>query len=157
MIAGGIIALVGICGFAVGTSRTDLGRAASEYEKNKADAEHQGLYFTTDQVKALYDIPDSENSANLLTGILPLVRNLKLDNPKTLTEQMVTDHLSQLEPAIAKIEEASHRNRLMFKRNLSSPSGMIFPEYSDIKQWVNLLVRMGHFSAEKGDLVSAEK
>ena len=100
LIVTGIVGLLAICGFSAATSRTDLSRAASEYEKNKADAQQQGLYFTSDQVKVLYDIPESENGAKVLTPILPLVRNLKLDKEKVLTEQMVAEHVAQLERGV---------------------------------------------------------
>ena len=157
LIGAGIVILIAICAFAAGLSQTDLGKAAGEYEANRAAAKNEGLYFTRQQVDALYDIPESQNGAKLIASVLPVVRNLKLDNPKTLTEQMVQDHWSQIGPAIDKIEEASHRPVVMFKRDYSNPAATLFPEYSDVKHWVTLLVRMGHFSAEKGDLSNAQR
>jgi hypothetical protein len=157
LIATGIVAIVAICGFAAATSQTDLGRAASDYEKNKADAKKEGIFFTRQQVEAQYQIPESENGANLVASILPLVRKYKIEGTKTITEQIVQDNWTELGPAIDKLEQASHRPSLMFKRDFSNPAATLFPEFSDAKHWLTLLVQLGHLSAEKGDAAKAQK
>ena len=57
------------CILAIAYSRTDLGQASRNYEKNKADAKALGLFFTKDDVNAAYTIPDSQNGASHLTGL----------------------------------------------------------------------------------------
>lgn len=157
MIVAGMFGLVAVCGFAAVLSRTDLSAASGEYEKNKADAEREGLFFATSQAEARYQIPESENGARLISGVLPLLGKLKLDRGTVLTAEMMKAKWMELEPAIATIEEASRRKHLMFRRDFSNPAATFFPEYSSIKDWVKLLVQLGHISAEKGDLKNAEK
>ncbi|MEI7984268.1 MAG: hypothetical protein WCI55_01470 [Armatimonadota bacterium] len=157
MIIGGVFGLVLICIVAAALSRTDLSAASREYEKNRADAAKEGLYFSREQVEARYQIPESENGARLISSVLPLLGKLKLDRGTVLTAEMIKTKWSELEPAIATIEEASHRKHLMFRRDFSNPAATLFPEYSRLKDWVKLLVQLGHISAEKGDLSNAEK
>ena len=157
MIIGGVFGLVLICFVAAALSRTDLSAASREYEKNRADAEKEGLYFSREQVEARYQIPESENGARLISGVLPLLGKLKLDRGTVLTAEMIKAEWAELEPAIATIEEASHRKHLMFRRDFSNPAATLFPEYSSIKDWVKLLVQLGYISAEKNDYLSAEK
>jgi hypothetical protein len=52
MIIGGVFGLVLICFVAAALSSTDLSAASREYEKNRADAEKEGLYFSREQVEA---------------------------------------------------------------------------------------------------------
>jgi hypothetical protein len=153
----GILTVFIICLFAAGMSQTDIGKAASEYSKNKADAEKAGLFFTTDEVEARYRIPESDNAAKLIESVLLVSKDLKFDNEKFLTEQNLHDNWGKIEPAISKIEEASHRKWLMFKRDFSNPAATPFPEFSGTKGWVKCLARLGHFAIEKGDYVNAEK
>ena len=157
MIIGGVFGLVLICLVAAVLSKTDLSAASREYEKNKADAAKEGLYFSREQIDALYAIPTNENGAALIAPVLPLLQTLKLDRNNGYYEEQVLSHWSKLEPAIAKFEEASQRPHLKFKRDFSNPGATAFPEYSSIKSWVTLFVRLGHFAAEKNDYVSAEK
>ncbi len=150
-----LLVLIGI--FTFGMSRTDLSEAANAYEKNKALAESQGLLFTTEQVEALFKIPESDNGATLVSSVLPVLRELKLDKQKNLTEEVVTSNWSVLEPAIAEIEKASFRKSLIFKRDRTIASATLFPEFSDAKQWVTLLTKIAHFSIQKGDLPNAHR
>jgi hypothetical protein len=157
LIGGGIVGLVLICSLAAVISRTDISSASTEYEKNRTDAEKEGLYFTREQVEAKYAIPDSENGAKLIAPILPLLGKLKLEKNNGYSEALVMSHWAELEPAIAKIEEASHRPHLIFKRDFSNPAATMFPEYSFVKGWVVLFVRLGQFAIEKNDFEAAEK
>ncbi len=157
MIIGGVFGLVLICFVAAALSRTDLSAASREYEKNRADAEKEGLYFSREQVEARYQIPESENGARLISGALPLLGKLKIDRGTVLTAEMIKAKWADLEPAIATIQEASHRKHLMFRRDFSNPAATLFPEYSSIKDWVKLFVQLGHISVENGDLSNAEK
>jgi hypothetical protein len=157
LIGGGVIGLVLICGLVAGLSRTDLSKAAAEYDQSRADAEKEGLYLSKAQLDANYNIPESENGAKLVSSVLPLIYSLKLDRTKVVTEKLVQDNWAKLEPAIAKIEEASHRKHLKFHRDYTNPAATTFPEYSYMKGWVNLFVQMGHFAAEKQDYQTAQK
>ena len=157
LIFGGAFGLVVISLFAFGMSRTDILAASSEYDKNRADAVKEGLFFTRAEVEAMYAIPDSENGAALIAPILPLLSKLKLNNVSTYTEKTVLSHWSELAPAIDTIEEASLRKYLMFKRDFSNPAATLFPEYANVREWVKLFVRLGHFAVEKNDFESAKK
>jgi len=157
LIGGGVVGLVLICGLAAGLSRTDLSKAAAEYDQSRSDAEKEGLYLSKAQLDASYNIPESENGAKLISSVLPLLNSLKLDRTKVLTEKLIQDNWAKLEPAIAKFEEASHRKHLMFHRDYTNPAATTFPEYSYVKGWVNLFVQMGHFAAEKQDYQTAQK
>jgi hypothetical protein len=157
LIAVGIFGLIVICGFAAALSRTDLSAATGEYDKNRTDAEREGLYLSREQVEANYAIPESENSANLIAPILPLLGKLKLEKNNEYSEAMILSHWSKLEPAIAKIEEASHRPQLKFKRDFSNPAATLFPEFASAKSWATLLVRLGRFAIEKNDYDAAKK
>ena len=157
MIGAGIATLVIVCGFAAGVSQTDLSQAASEYDKNKADAEKEGLFFTREQVEARYAIAETDNGAMLIQSVLPLVRNLKIDRQRPFNEKSVVAHWAEIKPAVGTIDEASHRKFLMFKRDFSNPAATLFPEYSGVKDWVTLFVQLGHRAIEQGEMVNAEK
>lgn len=157
LIGGGIFGLIMICGIAIGLNRTDLSAASGEYEKSRADARKEGLYFTREQIEANYAIPDSENGAKLIAPILPLPGKLKLEKNNGYPEATVMSHWAELEPAIAKFEEASQRPHLKFKRDFSNPAATMFPEYSFARGWVTLFVRLGHFAIEKNDFNGAKK
>ena len=157
IIGAGIATVVVVCGFAAGLSQTDLSEAASKFDKNKADAEKEGLFFTREQVEARYAIPESDNGAKLVQSVLPLARNLKIDRLRPFSEKIVAEHWAEIESAISKIDEASHRKSLMFKRDFRNPAATLFPEYSGVKDWVSFLVQLAHRAVEKGDVRSAEK
>ncbi len=157
IIGAGAALIVILCAFAAGLSQTDLSEAASKFEKNKADAQKEGLFFTRQEVEARYAIPESENGAKLIQSVLPVLRDLKLDRLKVYSEKQVKSQWPKLVAAINKIEEASHRKSLMFKRNYSNPYATTFPEYSDIKDWVMFLGKLAQRSLEKHDIANAKK
>ena len=157
LIVGGAFGLVVVSLFAFGMSRTDILAASSEYDKNRADAVKEGLFFARAEVEAMYAIPDSENGAALIAPVLPLLSKLKLNNASTYTEKTVMSHWSELAPAIDTIEEASLRKHLMFKRDFSNPAATLFPEYANVRGWVKLFVKLGEFAVEKNDFESAKR
>ncbi len=153
----GIAVIVIVCGYWAGISRTDLNQAAGNFEKNRKLAEEQGLYFTTKQVEAAYAIPKNENGAELIKQVLDTPARLKLNQAKPSIKSDLLQNASELEGAIQKIEEASHRKALIFQKDLSNPANMTFPQFVGLKDWVKLLVQMGRYSSEKGDLTNTQR
>ena len=157
LIGAGIVTLIIFCGLAAGLSRTDLNEAAGAYDVNKSDAQKAGLYFDRSQVDALYAVPAADNGAQLIQSVLPLIQTLKLNDSKLIAPGFLVAHSAEIEPAVAKIEEASHRKYLMFKRDFSNPAATLFPEYSSVRRWVTVLVQLGHDAAEKKDFAKTER
>lgn len=157
LIGTGVFGVVLVCGLAAALSRTDLGSASKDYDKSRLEGEAAGLFFTREQIDATYAIPEEENGAKLVSEALHVLSNLKLDKDTAMTEKAIQAQWPKLAPAIAKIEEASKRPHLKFKRDYSNPAATPFPEFSYVKGWVRFFVRMGHFSAEKNDFESSKK
>ena len=157
LIGAGIVTVIIFCGLAAGLSRTDLNEAAGAYDKNKSDAEQAGLYFDRSQVDALYAVPAADNGAQLIQSVLPVIQKLKLDNSKPIAPGFLAAHSAEIEPAVATIEEASHRKYLMFKRDFSNPAATPFPEFSGVKRWVAVLVQLGHDAAEKKEYAKTQR
>ena len=151
----GLVLILAIAGFAY--SRTDLNQAANNDAKYELEAKKLGLFFNSDEVAAIYNVDPADNSADILTPVLKIPKENKWDKPKNLTEEMVRSKWQEFETGIQAIEEASKRKHLIFKRDLSSPGAISYPQYSDLKAWVQLLSSMAHFASEKNDIASARR
>lgn len=153
---GAIVGTILVCIVGVAYSKTDIGEAAKDAQKNKAEAEAQSLLFTSDQVAKLYSVPDAENGASLVKEVLNVVKENAWDSQR-VTEQMVAQKQAVFDSAFAKLEEASKRKYLIFKRPLSSPNAIMYPEYSNIKSWVKFLCLLAHLASERGDAAKAQR
>lgn len=152
-----IILTIVACILALGFAKTDLGAAAQDYEKNKTAAAQSGLYFASDEIRKLYAVPEEENGAELVQSTLPVIRKIKLEDPKKLTAESVEKHWAMLEPEIAKLEEASKRKYVIFQRDLANPIMILYPQFADFKSWVKYLSYSAKFAAEKGDASKARR
>ena len=152
-----IVMTILVCIVGLGLNQTDIGDGAKTYQDNRAKAEKQDMFFSLDQIKQMYAVPESENGASLVTQVLPIIRKNKWDDTKKLTEQVVRDHWPEFESALGKLEEASGKKYLIFKRDLSNPIMVTYPEYSDLKNWVKFLSQMAHYASEKGDAKQAKR
>lgn len=145
------------CILAVAYNQTDLAKAAKSYEKNRDQAKAEGLFFTTADIEKLYTVPDSENGADLITPILTIPRKLKLDDPLKLTDKMIQDNWSEIQPALKSLEEASKRKYLIFKRDFQNPSATLYPQFADVKSWVKFLCGAAKLSERKNDPATAKR
>jgi len=152
----GIAFIVILCGLGAGISRTDLNQAAGDFEKNRKLAEDQGLFFTSKEVEAAFAVPKDNNGVDLIKQVIDVPSRLKLSGSKPIAEADLVKNASELEAAIQKIEQASHRKLIIFPKDYSNPFAMSFPQFSGMKDWVKILVQMGHASSEHGDLKSTQ-
>ncbi|MBI1332461.1 MAG: hypothetical protein GC165_06245 [Armatimonadetes bacterium] len=131
---------------AVGLNRTDLPEAARSLDKNREAAVKQGLFMSNDDVQKYLTVDDADNGASLLQPLLELPKKYKWDDYEKLTPAMVTAHQAEFDAALAKIELASTKKRVVYTRNWTNPIDTLFPEYASLKAWTKLLCKMTEFA-----------
>ena len=140
-----IVVTIILSGLAIAYGSTDLGMAASTYEKNRAAAEKNGLFFTDEQVNEHFKVPDADNGMSLLKAI----ETKALGSPPDLTDDEIKARKSDIDAAIKKFAEVSQRKFLVSK---SIGPFLDFSEGAKVKNGVKILCRMAKFSSDHGDL-----
>lgn len=152
-----VVVTILLCIFGVAFSRTDLGYAAKNYQKNHDRGVQLGLVYTTEDAQRIYQVPPEENGAALVSKVLSVPQQNHWENEKKLTEASVKAKWDVFQSAVATLEEASKKKHLIFPRDRSNPINIMFPEFSQIRNWVRLLNKMATFSVEHHDPKSAER
>lgn len=129
---------------ALAYASTDLGSAASSYEKNRDAAKKAGLYFTTEEANTRFNVPEDENAYDLLAAI----DTKPLGVVEDLTDNEIRSQKSELVAVCAKFEEASQRKHLLAKKH---DLFVDFPTSAKLKVGVKALCRMAKFCSENND------
>lgn len=140
-----IVVTIILSGLAIAYGSTDLGMAASTYEKHRAAAEKAALFFTDEQVNEQFKVPDADNGMSLLKAI----ETKALGSPPDLTDDEIKARKSDIDAAIKKFAEVSQRKFLVSK---SIGPFLDFSEGAKVKNGVKILCRMAKFSSDHGDL-----
>ncbi len=152
-----IVVTILICIFGAVYSRTDLGEATRDYQKNHDRGVQLGLVYTPEDAQRFFQVPPEENGASLVAKVLNVPQQNHWDNEKKLTEASVKAKWDVFESSVATLEEASKKKYLIFPRDRSNPINMTFPEFSQFRTWVRLLNKMASFSVEHNDPKNAER
>ena len=129
---------------AIAYSRTDLGSAAADYEKNRATAEKVGLFFTKEQADVLFKVPEEDNGAKLMK----FAKVKEIGVPDYLTDDEIAVRKQLIEEYVQTLEAAANRKYLI---SAKSSADLTFVFGSETKNAVKLLSRMTKYSSDHGD------
>lgn len=149
-------------GIAIAYGKTDLREAVDAHKENHTEAEKQGLTVTLNLIGSVYTVPEYENGANLVSQAHGILIQNQWDEMQNITEKMVRGDDRELEMVLAKLDDASKRKHLIFRRDLTNPlsydnAQVRGAQLQNVDSVVRFLTRLAHFAADRSDLWRAKK
>ena len=136
------IAFVALLGIAY--ALTDIPSAASKFKENEAKAKSAGLFTTTDELLASFEVPENENGAALMKEVLDeyaakyeKLRYFGTDN-KTEDKPLIVETYQKFEPFWQKVDQAAKLQYCVFPRNRRPLVNTLYPEFAPLKSMIKL-------------------
>ena len=136
------IAFVALLGIAY--ALTDIPSAASKFKENEAKAKSAGLFTTTDELLASFEVPENENGAALMKEVLDeyaakyeKLRYFGTDN-KTEDKPLIVETYQKFEPFWQKVDQAAKLKYCVFPRNRRPLVNTLYPEFAPLKSMIKL-------------------
>ena len=136
------IAFVALLGIAY--ALTDIPSAASKFKENEAKAKSVGLFTTTDELLASFEVPANENGAALMKEVLDeyaanyeKLRYFGTDK-KTEDKPLIVEAYQKFEPFWQKVDQAAKLQYCVFPRNRRPLVNTLYPEFAPLKSMIKL-------------------
>ncbi len=147
VVVGVSAALMALLGIAY--ALTDIPSAASKFKENEAKAKAAGLFTSTNELLATFEVPANENGASLMKEALDEYTknyaNLKFYDIEKKTEDkpLILESYQKFEPFWQKVDEAAKLKYCIFPRDRTPLINALYPEFAPLKS----IVKLTHYRA----------
>ena len=143
-ISAALMALLGIA-----YALTDIPSAASKFKENEAKAKAAGLFTSTNELLATFEVPANENGASLMKEVLDeytknyeKLKYFGTDN-KTEDKPLILESYQKFEPFWQKVDQAAKLKYCIFPRDRTPLVNTLYPEFAPLKG----IVKLAHYRA----------
>ncbi len=151
-ISAALLALLGIA-----YALTDIPSAASKFKENEAKAKAAGLFTSTNELLATFEVPANENGASLMKEVLDeYTKNYEklkffgTDN-KSEDKPLILESYQKFEPFWQKVDQAAKLKYCIFPRDRTPLVNALYPEFAPLKGIVKLMHYRASIAIQNND------